>query len=263
MTDIAARHRDALGATRRVVAGVGRDQWSEPTPCAEWNVGQLLNHIIAGNWWAAELGRGATIEQVGSKLDGDQLGDDALGSYDRSAEAAAAAFEAPGALDAPCAVSYGPVPGSVYAGHRFIDVLIHGWDLAAATGQDRTLDPKLVEACWDVVQPQAELLQGSGMFAERGHDFARQRPSDPPAGRAGTPRLRDVTTAPPLDDVARALGLRRCGQVLVGGPLAVLEQHVLRVDGEVEVGRLDVATVDEDGAGRLCGVHVVAVGVGQ
>jgi len=176
MTDIAARHRDALGATRRVVAGVGRDQWSEPTPCAEWNVGELLNHIVAGNWWAAELGRGATIEQVGSKLDGDQLGDDALGSYDRSAEAAAAAFEAPGALDAPCAVSYGPVPGSVYAGHRFIDVLIHGWDLAAATGQDRTLDPTLVEACWEVVQPQAELLQGSGAFA---HEVSISPDSDP------------------------------------------------------------------------------------
>ena len=36
-------------------------------------------------------------------------------------------------------MSYGPVPGSVYAGHRFIDVLIHGWDLAKATGQDATI----------------------------------------------------------------------------------------------------------------------------
>jgi uncharacterized protein (TIGR03086 family) len=61
-------------------------------------------------------------------------------------------------------VSYGPVPGSLYAGHRFVDVLIHGWDVAAATGQDRTLDPELVSACWDVVTPQADLLKASGMF---------------------------------------------------------------------------------------------------
>ena len=52
-------------------------------------------------------------------------------------------FAAPGALDAPCAVSYGPVPGSVYAGHRFLDVLIHGWDLAKATGQNTNLAPEL------------------------------------------------------------------------------------------------------------------------
>ena len=73
-------------------------------------------------------------------------------------------FRAPGAMDAMCAVSYGPVPGSVYAGHRFIDVLVHGWDLAKGTGQDTTLDPDLAAACWAVVEPQAELLRGSGAF---------------------------------------------------------------------------------------------------
>jgi uncharacterized protein (TIGR03086 family) len=148
------------------VAGIDRGQFGEPTPCADWNVEELLNHVVGGNWWASELARGATIEGVGSRLDGDQLGSDPLDAYDRSAEAAAAAFEAPGALDAPCAVSYGPVPGSVYAGHRFIDILIHGWDLAAATGQDRRLDPALVDACWAEVQPQVEVIRGSGMFGE-------------------------------------------------------------------------------------------------
>jgi uncharacterized protein (TIGR03086 family) len=176
MTDIAARHRQALEATRPLVAGVDPRSWSEPTPCADWNVGELLNHVVSGNWWAAELASGATIDGVGSRLDGDQLGDDPADAYDRSAEAAAAAFEVPGALEAPCAVSYGPVPGSVYAGHRFIDVLIHGWDLAVATGQDRTLDPGLVDACWGAVEPQAELLRGSGMF---GGDVAFPPDADP------------------------------------------------------------------------------------
>jgi uncharacterized protein (TIGR03086 family) len=57
------------------------------------------------------------------------------------------------------------VPGSVYAGHRFVDVLIHGWDLATATDQGTALDPTLVSACWEVVSPQAELLRDSGVFA--------------------------------------------------------------------------------------------------
>jgi uncharacterized protein (TIGR03086 family) len=62
------------------------------------------------------------------------------------------------------AVSYGPVPGSVYCGHRFMDVLIHGWDVASGTGQDTRLDPELVETCWQVVEPQKEELFGSGAF---------------------------------------------------------------------------------------------------
>jgi uncharacterized protein (TIGR03086 family) len=61
-------------------------------------------------------------------------------------------------------VSYGPVAGSAYAGHRFIDVLIHGWDLATATGQDATLDDELVAGCHQVAAPQIEMLRASGAF---------------------------------------------------------------------------------------------------
>jgi uncharacterized protein (TIGR03086 family) len=107
---------------------------------------------------------GRTIADVGDRLDGDVLGDDPVGAYEASAAAAAATFRAAGAMDAPAAVSYGPVPGSVYCGHRFMDVLIHGWDVAASTGQDTGLDPELLEACWAVLEPQHEMLAGSGMF---------------------------------------------------------------------------------------------------
>jgi uncharacterized protein (TIGR03086 family) len=69
-------------------------------------------------------------------------------------------------MDAMCAVSYGPVAGAVYAGHRYIDVLIHGWDVAKATGQDTTLAPELVEACWAIVEPQKDELAASGAFGD-------------------------------------------------------------------------------------------------
>ena len=164
MTDIAQLHRSALEATGRVVLGIRPDQLPDPTPAGDWDVRALLNHVVAGNLWAAELASGKTIEDVGDRLDGDVLGDEPTAAYDASAKVAAAAFEVPGALDAPCAVSYGPVPGSVYAGHRFLDVLIHGWDLATATGQDATLDPELVRGCLEVVEPQLSLLQASGAF---------------------------------------------------------------------------------------------------
>lgn len=162
--DLPELHDRALAGTRRYVAGIGADQWNEPTPCEDWDVRELVNHIVSGNFWAGELARGKTIEEVGDRLDGDVLGDDPTAAYDDSARAANEAFRAPGAMEAACAVSYGPVPGEVYAGHRFIDVLVHGWDAAKATGQDTTLDPELVDACLAVIEPQKELLFGSGAF---------------------------------------------------------------------------------------------------
>jgi uncharacterized protein (TIGR03086 family) len=164
MTDIATLHRQALESTGRTVRGIRPDQLTAPTPDGEWDVRALLNHVVAGNLWAAELGSGKTIDAVGDRLDGDVLGEDHAAAYDASAEVAADTFEAPGALEAPCAVSYGPVPGSVYAGHRFLDVLVHGWDLAVATGQDARLDAGLVSACLEVVEPQLSMLQASGAF---------------------------------------------------------------------------------------------------
>jgi uncharacterized protein (TIGR03086 family) len=175
-TSIDSLHREALASTRRYVAGVEPDQWTHPTPCADWNVRALVNHVVVGNLWAAELARGHTIDDVGTRLDGDQLGPDPLHAYDHSAQAAAVAFEQPGALEAPCAVSYGPIPGSVYAGHRFIDVLVHGYDIAVATGQNPRLGPHLAEACWGIVEPQLASFRASGMF---GPDPDGPVPTDP------------------------------------------------------------------------------------
>ena len=158
------QHEQALAATGRLVEGVKADQLDDPTPCDGWSVRELLNHVISGNFWVGELVAGRTIEEVGDKYDGDMVGADPAAAYRDSALVAGPAFQEPGAMERPVAVSYGPVPGSVYAGHRLIDVLVHGWDLAKGTGQDTTLDPALVEACWAVVEPQLAELAGSGAF---------------------------------------------------------------------------------------------------
>jgi uncharacterized protein (TIGR03086 family) len=157
-------HERALRTTGAVVDGIAARQLELPTPCDGWSVRELLNHVVSGNYWAADLAEGKSIADVGDRLDGDTLGDDHAAAYRASAALAAAAFDAPGAMDAPCAVSYGPVPGSVYCGHRILDVVIHGWDLAKATGQDTTLDPELVDAVTAIITPQMDMLAGSGMF---------------------------------------------------------------------------------------------------
>src|SRR5712691_7082037 len=101
MKNIALFHHEALDATRTLVAGVQADQWAAPTPNEGWDVRTLVNHIVVGNLWAVELVGGRTIAEVADRLDGDVLGQDPLSAYDASAVAAATAFEAPGALEAP------------------------------------------------------------------------------------------------------------------------------------------------------------------
>jgi uncharacterized protein (TIGR03086 family) len=165
--DLPEVHARSLDHARRSMAGIGDEQWELVSDCDDWTVRELVNHVVTGNYWAAELGSGFTIEQVGDRLDGDVLGTDPLRAYDDSSLVAAAVFRAPGAMERPCAVSYGPVPGEVYCGHRFLDVLVHGWDVATSTGQDTTLDPDLVDACLAVIEPQIDMLVGSGAFGTR------------------------------------------------------------------------------------------------
>jgi uncharacterized protein (TIGR03086 family) len=171
--DLPVVHHQALQATGRIVAGVRPDQWERPTPCPDWTAHQLLNHIVAGNWWVKPLVGGQTIAAVGDRLDGDVLGHSPLLAYEASAAEADTAFCGDGALEASCAVSYGPVPGSAYCCHRIVDVAIHGWDLAVATGQDTRIDEDLVAAMWEIVEPQREEMEASGAFGT---------PVDVPAG---------------------------------------------------------------------------------
>jgi uncharacterized protein (TIGR03086 family) len=118
-----------------LVAAVGTDQWSAPTPCGDWDVRRLLAHVVGGNRvFAAALG-GAPLEQARQALAGDPLGEDPVVAYAESAAAVAAAFRAPGALERPVTIPFGTVPGAVALHLRIVEVLVHGWDLARATGR--------------------------------------------------------------------------------------------------------------------------------
>jgi uncharacterized protein (TIGR03086 family) len=162
--DLPDVHARAVANTQRIVDAVTPDKMHNPTPCDGWDVAELIHHIVYGNLWVGPLVAGETIEQVGDRFEGDVVGDDIAAAHRASGAVAVDAFNAPGAMDAPCAVSYGPVPGSVYCGHRFIDVLVHGWDLAVGAGGDTELPPDLVDACIEVILPQADLLGGSGAY---------------------------------------------------------------------------------------------------
>jgi len=134
---------DALEA----LAADGDDAWARPTPCPEWDVRALVNHLVYEDVWTVPLMEGATMAEVGDRYEGDLLGDDPIG-FARAACHAAMTAAATGIVAGRTVhLSFGDSPASEYAHQLAADHIIHGWDLAAALGADRSIDPEVVAAC--------------------------------------------------------------------------------------------------------------------
>jgi uncharacterized protein (TIGR03086 family) len=167
LMDITELHRRAAEAFAQKVQRVATNQWDQPTPCSEWDVRALVNHVVYEERWTKPLVDGKTIEEVGTSLDGDLLGDDP------AAAATAASAEAADAVDekAPAGgtvhLSFGDTPIAEYTMQLVADHLIHGWDLAAATDLDRTMDAELVTTVADWFAPQAEMWRKAGAIGPR------------------------------------------------------------------------------------------------
>jgi uncharacterized protein (TIGR03086 family) len=152
----------ALRAFARRVEDLGYGDWSRPTPCEEWDVRALVNHVTAENLWAVELLAGATSNDVGDRFDGDVLGGDPKASWREAAARALEATGRSGISSRMVQLSTGLVEPGEYLMQLFADHLIHAWDLARAVGADERLDPELVAACsswFDAVEDE---------FRERG-----------------------------------------------------------------------------------------------
>ncbi|MFD3549725.1 TIGR03086 family metal-binding protein [Streptomyces sp. NPDC058655] len=174
------RHAEALRLFGERVRAVTDDQWDAPTPCAEWTVRDLVNHVTGEQLWAERLVSGRTVEEVGDELSGDLLGDDPVAAWDRASAAARAAFAAPGALDRTVRLSYGPALGSAYCSELTADCVVHAWDLARGIGADDRLPDGLVEFSVKEVMPYADGLAAGGMYAP---------PLEVPAGSDAQTRL--------------------------------------------------------------------------
>jgi len=166
--------RSAFEAFEHRVAAVEATQWTASTPCDEWDVRTLVNHVLAELLWIPPLLQGATIAEVGDRFDGDVLGDDPVAAWSAAAAAAVEAAQEPGALDATVHLSFGDFPGSEYVGQVTSDVIIHTWDLARGLGVDDRLDAPLVEFVAGFLGPQIEAWRSAGAFgpAAEVHDDA-------------------------------------------------------------------------------------------
>jgi uncharacterized protein (TIGR03086 family) len=133
--DALVAHQHAQEAFAGILANVSPEALSAPTPCSEWTVGDLIEHVVGGNervvLWAG------LQEQPPARPDS------LVEAHLAGASAAQQVFARPGGMTTMFELPFGQVPGNVFIGMRSTDVLTHAWDLAAATGQSTDLDPEL------------------------------------------------------------------------------------------------------------------------
>ncbi len=140
-----------LAQTESIVAAVRPEQLGDATPCTDYDVRTLLSHIVGGIKRCAVVGEGGNVYASPSMVDG--VADDGWQEAYQEATARAVAVWADDArLDTIVTVPWGTVPGRVALSGYVQETLMHGWDLATATGQQTELDPEL--ATWTLALAQ-------------------------------------------------------------------------------------------------------------
>lgn len=166
MTDTDHRADLARSFTHAVtiVAGVSPDQLGDPTPCPDYDVATLVDHLVGASWLGVALSRGES--PVGGEFPHIELAD-APDQLRRAGQAAEAAWLDDARLAATVTMPW----GETYAGATLVDLLLselaaHAWDLAASTGQLDRLDPGLapsaLEAARAMLKPEYRNSMGAG-----------------------------------------------------------------------------------------------------
>lgn len=178
----------ATGFERRLRA-VRSDQWAWPTPCPEWDVRRLVNHVVRGNLNYVRLLRGGTGADFLRLRDVDALGADPVGAHNRSVRECARAFATPGALRRVLDYPLGQVDGHQALAVRTTDTTIHTWDLARAIDDDDALDPDLVGWIDDHLDAIYAGLPETPIARESTHRFFAAPAGTPAPGTGRQDRL--------------------------------------------------------------------------
>ncbi len=171
MSEIADRHRRLAAAFADKVAAVPDDRWSSPSPCEGWTALDVVRHTCATpGMFLGYVGRSAP--------EGPPVDDDPVGAYAAARDAVQVCLDDPEVATQGFEGFFGPTTFEE-AIDRFLcfDLLVHGWDLARATGQDEHLDPADVErarAAADAFGPALRSEGVCGAEVEVGPDASAQ-----------------------------------------------------------------------------------------
>jgi uncharacterized protein (TIGR03086 family) len=144
--------RGSAWTTSKVPGATGR--LAADTPCEEWDVRTLMNHMLDTQNYFVSAGRGEDASPPSSPPPGDLLGNDPVADFERVRGEIISTFAEPGVID-----RTGPSLGIAFS-----DQLLHGWDLATATGQDSTMPDGLADAAYQMIHGRFTDEQRQGIF---------------------------------------------------------------------------------------------------
>lgn len=160
-SDISDLMRRAVATALPVVQKVQTDQFSMATPCAEYDVRALLNHMFQVVVSFQALARKEPVDLNASP---DYLTGDWATRFQAETEKTVQAWSEPAALEGVSAEMGLPQP--VLAQILLLDLTAHGWDLASATGQEHHPDPEVVDVLSRTVTEMAPMARKKGVFGE-------------------------------------------------------------------------------------------------
>lgn len=142
------------------LAQVGNDHWDLPTPCSDWSVRQLVDHVVGGYPLYMDRLGGDPVTDVDGWYERWERPGTSTADYEAAFFAAGNVFEDhygnPSSIDAPVPhPAFGVIPGGALLSLRVFDMTIHAWDLARSIGVSEDLDPGLVALLWEQWSPSA------------------------------------------------------------------------------------------------------------
>jgi uncharacterized protein (TIGR03086 family) len=156
------RWRQLADDFRRRVDGVPAERWDDPAPCAGWVARDVVRHVVE---WMPALYLGAVDRPLPA---GPSVDDDPAGAWRAADAAIRELLEDPATARRPTTTRAGEMPlEDLVAMTGLMDLLVHAWDLARATGQDEALDPAEVSGFLAGIEPWDAALRSSGQFGPR------------------------------------------------------------------------------------------------
>ncbi|HXW38668.1 MAG TPA: TIGR03086 family metal-binding protein [Acidimicrobiales bacterium] len=160
MTEVGERYGRIADAFDVRLVGIGPEQWDVPTPCNEWDVKALVDHVIRTHEQVLAGVGGAAAEGQPAAALGDR--------WSAATEQVRAALSDPASASTTVSGMFGEQPfESLVSRLLCADTLFHTWDLARATGQDERLDPDGVVMAMEFLTPLDEAIRRPGGFAPK------------------------------------------------------------------------------------------------
>ena len=154
----------AAAELARVVAAVRDEQLTAPTPCPQMPVDALLDHAVGFTVAFKIAARKGTLDQA-PQASAEALPSDWRTRLPAQLDELAAAWRDPSAWEGTTTVAGVTLPGSAMGRVALTELVVHGWDIAVATGQPYRVDPDDVAACLDFQREfAAGVPRNGGLF---------------------------------------------------------------------------------------------------